>query len=332
MDLKGKQVEAVRDALADAFATYATLRMMVRIELDEELNNLVTPGPLRQVAFELVLWAQQHDRIEHLVQGALAQVPRNRQLRLIALELLLTADRPPSPGGRFEALVNESVPIPPVLEWRQQMLEAERCVCRVEIPRGYGQSTGFLVSPDLVLTNWHVMKAVNGTSVPSARVGVRFDHLTEHGPAEAVYGLAEDWLVDHSTETDLDYALCRVDGEPGREVVDSVSGRTRGWLAPEPHSFTVGEIALILQHPLAGVLRMGAGVVQAVDELHERVIYSTNTRPGSSGGPVFTLEWNLVAIHHYGQVTGNMGIPMSSIWRRFEQQPFFSEFASACLE
>ena len=38
-----------------------------------------------------------------------------------------------------------------------------------------------------------------------------------------------------------------------------------------------------------------------------RLRYRTNTEPGASGSPVFTVDWSIVALHHYGDVLQVLG-------------------------
>ena len=57
-----------------------------------------------------------------------------------------------------------------------------------------------------------------------------------------------------------------------------------------------------------------------------RIRYATNTEGGSSGSPVFTLEWGLAALHHYGDPVyahpkWNQGVPIDLIRARIEQNP-----------
>ena len=45
-----------------------------------------------------------------------------------------------------------------------------------------------------------------------------------------------------------------------------------------------------------------------------RVRYATNTEPGSSGSPCFDMNWQLAALHHYGDPAWlnpkyNQGVP-----------------------
>jgi len=316
LDLKGKQLEVLCHALLSAFTGYPGLQKMALFEMDVNLPDIVAPGPLSEVVLNLVLWARAEGRLEELVVGALNQVPRNQKLRQVAVELSLTSDDPPQ--DRLEALVLRNVPFQHVAPWRERMSTSERCVCRVEYPAGTGVGTGFLVGPDTVLTNWHVARLV--TAPESA--AVRFDFMADSqgvavGAGDA-YVLADEWLIDKSEEKDLDYALLRLAGSPGDEPVSAGDKSSRGWLEPRPYEFRIGEILLILQHPLSDPLKLSVGTMTAINNLHNRITYTANTQRGSSGSPVFTLGWELVALHHYGQQSGNLGIPLGPIWARLK--------------
>jgi V8-like Glu-specific endopeptidase len=64
--------------------------------------------------------------------------------------------------------------------------------------------------------------------------------------------------------------------------------------------------------------------VIGVNASQNRVRYATNTEPGSSGSPVFDLDWNLVALHHLGDpaydhpASYNQGVPIQLIGDRIE--------------
>lgn len=320
IDLKGKQLEALRDALVSAFPNYDDLKMMLLFELNEKLQKYVDRGPMNRVATDLIEWAEAQGKLEALIAGARSKNPGNVALQRFAVEISLTSDAPPQ--GRLEAIVLEGVPFQQVNQWRARMVEVERAVCRVEMPEGKGVGTGFLLSRDAVLTNWHVADVLALKKLQPEQAGVRFDYAAGIDgltvPAGQFYPFKADWLIDNSPVKDLDFALVRVAGEPGMQTVGE-TGETRGWLTYQQHKFTVGEIQLILQHPLAAPLNLSAGAVTAVNTMHKRVTYTANTEPGSSGSPVFTLGWDLVALHHYGEQTGNMGIPVNYIWQQLEQ-------------
>ena len=320
LNLKGQQMQALRDALVSAYPRYETLSQLMLFQLNERLDNVVARGPMNDVAFELIMWAESQGKLEPLIAGALTQVPHNPALRRFALEVSLTSDAPPE--GQLESMVLKTVPFQHVSQWRENMVKCERTVCRVEIPEGTGVGTGFLIGPGIILTNWHVAKILEEKKLKPEQAGVRFDYAaTRDGvtvPAGEIHRFGAEWLIDSSPETDLDFAAARLAGEPGSEK-DSQSGESRGWLDYSPHKFAAGEVLLILQHPLAAPLNLSAGVVTALNTLHKRTTYTANTAAGSSGSPVFTLGWKLVALHHYGQETGNMGIPIQHIWQQLEQ-------------
>ena len=213
------------------------------------------------------------------------------------------------------------------------MAAVERSICLVEDPTGAGAGTGFLVGPRTALTNWHVMAEMERRGFTPAQARLRFDFVAavDGGapPQPSRWPLAADWRIDGSEVAALDFALVRVEGAPGGEQLPGAGGATRGWLEPAPHEFRINEIQLILQHPGAAELKLGAGVVTAVDALHQRVTYTTNTLPGSSGAPVFTLGWELVALHHFGQTTGNMGIPLAAVWVQLKANGSLTQLASA---
>jgi S1-C subfamily serine protease len=324
LELKGKQVQALRDALVSAFRNYADLSMMVLYEMDVNLEHHVARGPMNQVTFELIQWAEAHGRLGDLIAGARAQVPGNPQLRQFAIEVALTSDAPPK--GKLEAMVLESVPFQEVNRWRATMAQRERTVCRVEIPKGAGVGTGLLVGPGVVLTNWHVAELLEEQS-ENEEAGVRFDYVVQpdglSGSEGKFYSFSKNCLIDSSGVTDLDFALLRIDGDPGNETVGEE--QKRGWVKVQPRELNVGEVLLVLQHPLATHLNLSAGTITAVNTLHKRVTYTANTAPGSSGSPVFTLGWELVALHHYGQKDGNMGIPITSIWQQLKDRDKLGE-------
>jgi V8-like Glu-specific endopeptidase len=57
-----------------------------------------------------------------------------------------------------------------------------------------------------------------------------------------------------------------------------------------------------------------------------RLRYRTNTEHGSSGSPCFDCDWNLVALHHYGDPAYhknpefNQGIPIRAIRQLLESR------------
>jgi hypothetical protein len=66
--------------------------------------------------------------------------------------------------------------------------------------------------------------------------------------------------------------------------------------------------------------------VLSVNAARTRVRYATNTDPGSSGSPCFSLTWGLVALHHLGESgtktvsAFNQGVPIAAIRDRLTRR------------
>jgi V8-like Glu-specific endopeptidase len=85
---------------------------------------------------------------------------------------------------------------------------------------------------------------------------------------------------------------------------------------------------MILQHLNTGPVKLAFDTesVLSVNDARTRVRYATNTHPGSSGSPCFTLTRGLVALHHLGQSgtqtvsAFNQGIPITAIRDRLTRR------------
>ncbi|MFO7633731.1 MAG: SUMF1/EgtB/PvdO family nonheme iron enzyme [Caldilinea sp.] len=79
--LSNAQNKQLLEALLSAFPSRDELRMMVKLELDVNLEEVAGGDRLRIVTFNLVTWAQRTGRIDDLVSGALAQNSGNPPLQ-----------------------------------------------------------------------------------------------------------------------------------------------------------------------------------------------------------------------------------------------------------
>ncbi len=86
-DITGRQHGELADALVAAFGDKETLRRMVAVELDKNLDAIAGGSTLTATAFDLVGWAQRSGYLRELIQGALDTLPRNAKLRAFALSL-----------------------------------------------------------------------------------------------------------------------------------------------------------------------------------------------------------------------------------------------------
>ncbi|MBK8046513.1 MAG: hypothetical protein IPK16_04885 [Anaerolineales bacterium] len=77
--LVGPQLLALQTALVAAFSMQ-TLREMVAVYLDEDLEAIAGGGNLKAVAFNLIEWAQRTDRTHELIDAAVQANPHNYAL------------------------------------------------------------------------------------------------------------------------------------------------------------------------------------------------------------------------------------------------------------
>jgi V8-like Glu-specific endopeptidase len=229
--------------------------------------------------------------------------------------------------------------------WSTRLAQIERRVCRVELG-GEALGTGFLVGPDTVLTNWHVYEVAKNAGKPDA-LGFRFDYEVLPGgnvqPGQLIkmqaggcidsspYSAAEATATPDNPlpgATELDYALLRLAVRAGEQQVD---GQPRGWI-PLPNAvlpLPANVPILIVQHPEGSPMKLAMDT-QSVIGLNgngTRINYRTNTDPGSSGSPAFTMDWDLVALHHSGDPkylnpTYNQGVPIELIRQRIDANGF----------
>ncbi|GAB2677989.1 trypsin-like peptidase domain-containing protein [Thalassiella azotivora] len=351
--LNGPELQQLRDALLDAF-TLGSLTEMLRFRLDRHREHLSLANDLPTIVLDVLTRAEYESWTAELLTGARASSPQNARLLAVAQQFGLATATPPR--RELELRITEAGGLLDVVRWRERLGRAEGRVCRVEVTgadgAGEALGTGFLLGPDLVLTNHHVVAPVLRGDVPATRLAFRFDYKVLGdgvvlNPGR-VHRAAPDWDVDHSPPSpldeqvdppqapgadELDHALVRLAEPAGSEPLSAGAGAEadappRGWFEPpvSPHDFTKHPALFILQHPAGGPLRLAVDTDAVLgtagpDGAPTRVRYRTTTEPGSSGSPCFDADWNLVAVHHSGDpkyLTGaapryNQGVPVAAV-------------------
>lgn len=162
-----------------------------------------------------------------------------------------------------------------------------RCVMQV-IVAGLGLGTGFLVAPNLVLTNNHVIPSADHARNTTLRFNYETD-VSGQLMASTYYACSPD--ICFVTDVDLDFSLVGVQNDPGMRF---------GYVPVRRTTPTVGGRVNIIQHPGGQPKQIGL-VDNEVAYVDDQVVqYLTDTMPGSSGSPVFDDNWALVALHHSG--------------------------------
>ncbi|UJR84186.1 trypsin-like serine peptidase [Sandaracinus amylolyticus] len=330
------------------FVTWVLTRRWVllrrlRAELRVALND-IEDAPLRDIAKSyLGAPVEPGEARSDLIDRIVAHANNiDRALELVVAAITKASDAVAKRLGErakrlsgLEKIVGENQAFLDVVAFRRGMFEAEQRVCQIRF-NGGAVGTGFLVGPDLVLTNWHV---IDDHRAYSRSIKLVFDYkLDEHGTqivAPVVASLArEDWCVDESpshpsdeqpddapgriepSTAELDFALLRIEQR---------LGDTRGYfaLSEDEYPFELTPGLAILQHPRGKTMKVAFGVTTrgVVNPPKTRVRHDIPTEPGASGAPITSLShWTLVALHHGADTADpakfNRGIPISRIAQR----------------
>ncbi|MDX2187137.1 MAG: DNA/RNA non-specific endonuclease [Opitutaceae bacterium] len=175
--------------------------------------------------------------------------------------------------------------------------KASRAIARIEIgglQPGFG--TGFLVGPRLLLTNHHVLPSAEIAAQSRAHFSYERD---QEGRLQT--GTHFKFVPDvffHS-DPDLDFALTAVSpsAEQGATELDSFGTLP---LIETVGKVLIGEWLTIIQHPNGEPKQVCVRENQLLRIDTDVVWYSTDTRAGSSGSPVFNNDWVVIALHHSG--------------------------------
>ncbi|MDB4222926.1 endonuclease [Granulosicoccus sp.] len=264
--------------MVDASTRYET-NSNIRISRSEALKHLGAHGAIKRV-----------DTSERLVR-------RLRSLNRIHLvDELLSESRAFQPRPKLsilERIIGED----DFLSARFLPLGAEtrKSVGRVILSSsGIGFGTGFMISPTLMMTNNHVI----ADHATASMCALEFDYYETRGGGISdteVYSLNPKLFFE--TDEDLDFTII---------AVESVSTKglelSRGWspLIPESGKALVSERVNIIQHPDGGPQKLALRSNTIVDVPGDFLHYVSDTRPGSSGSPVYNDQWELAALHHSG--------------------------------
>lgn len=176
--------------------------------------------------------------------------------------------------------------------------ERARAVCKIETSGtdfkgedGYWSGTGFLISPNLLLTNNHVL---NSKDVARKAICMFNYETDETGKAQSIdtYSLdPEKIFITSNADGGLDFTVC---------WIEDAAAAKYGFIPVYRHAFGIknSDCANIVQHPDG---RHKSVVIQKNEVRSQSdiaVLYSSDTEPGSSGAFVCNNAWKLVALHH----------------------------------
>ena len=199
--------------------------------------------------------------------------------------------------------------------------------------------TGFLVpgswfkpafgDAPVFVTNAHVISDRVSGAIPPDKASVSFELGERINNRRVEYAVKEvlfssdpgDLGVRNCNCEALDCTIVLLEGLPSTAPALKVT-KSLPLLTPLTKAFVAG-------HPRGGGLQIALHDSQLLDiDDEERLMhYRTPTEPGSSGSPVFNLEWEVMALHHAdtkatprlrgnGTYEANEGIALSAIRRK----------------
>lgn len=358
------------EALCEAFGSTDSFRAMVEARLKPRFEIPPRSDSLEGEVRAVVDRSKRNGWLQGLVVNARYSRPQDLKLARIA-DRLGVGIAPPKPENiqtlarriqnravkpdqdateTFEKMIRQFNQLSPE-QRRKREAELEARVCCIVTPRNAG--TGWLVGPDLVLTNYHVVMDMIGDNplVTPADVECRFDYKESLGDNYTRYRLHPklaivDWSpfnTSDGTDSDdiprldeLDFALLRLRDRAGELPIGVAVGTDaepgapfRGWISlksalegRDPDEHLVGDKTqlYVLQHPYAGRLKGEIGSVTMVNSNGTRIRHEATTDGGSSGSPCFNFsDLTPLALHHAGkhsktlQSTYNQAVPISRI-------------------
>ena len=178
-------------------------------------------------------------------------------------------------------------------------LRKARPICRIQVRNLSGQvlmhGTGFMVSPNLMLTNNHVLGSIEMSR--RSLLDFNFEDDTDFMPRNLkTFSLDPDSFF--YTNQYLDFSLVAV--KPTSTDGSTLSTFDHLKLIKEPGKVFIGESVTIIQHPRGGTKSITLRDNLIVDLLDHFIHYQTDTERGSSGGPIFNDQWQVVGLHHAG--------------------------------
>ncbi len=223
-----------------------------------------------------------------------------------------------------------------------------QAVGRVEAPENNVLGTGWLIAPNMLLTNFHVLKTREYAEEGVVRFGHCLDPYGVQVPGECAVKIDPSFYYTSLVEA-LDYALVRLAEKPleSRMLLGGVGSlsmldllkrdKHRGYLvARRQNSIERMPINLIQYLGCADLKAILTQSLVASAADHDRIHYFADITPGSSGAPVFNRFWEVVAMHHSAgpsptgedtaqEIRGrrtplNEGIPMKAILADFRRR------------
>lgn len=262
------------------------------------MNTFAIKGPNAikwKVAEEESTPSSVHKLIAKLASpGAIHAEGENPPSTISAQPAEIQKTTPEEPGIDFSDLIG--VNNLKEINYLLKAISASKSVGRIIRSDG-GMATGFMLTEDLMITNFHVL--ANKEQATGAKVEFNYQLGLDGTPLKSHKYTCDPDDLFTSNET-LDYAITRVKSKPGKKW---------GYLTLKPKNVTikVNDKVNIIQHPggKPKMIAMNDNELKFVDPSGQYIQYITDASEGSSGSPVFNDNWQVVALHSDQSVSEN---------------------------
>lgn len=191
------------------------------------------------------------------------------------------------------------------INWLQKGIQASRSVCQVV--RADGQKgTGFVLRNGYLMTNFHVLPTRE--RVATSKVVFDFEEDFMGNSLKTSEFFLEPDDMSCSPIQELDYTFVKIRDNPANPLVQ--------WGSLELDTFSEPQVnapVTIIQHPLGESKQIALTANKIIAINAHKLFYQTDTEKGSSGSPVFSNEWKVIALHHAGRTEEEGGLVVNPV-------------------
>lgn len=300
----------LRDVLAGLYWDRSdTVRFLREVKINPAYINL--SDKMINTWTSIVEYAMYQEKLSDLIVQARQEFPKDKLLQLAEAHQLLTLEIPAIAEGSWHAatdpgeleVLTKGIDTMRPISFLEKGVQVAKSVARVVLATGE-MGSGFLIKDNLLVTNHHVLP--NANAAQDAHVEFNFQKTIDNKDAEIQsYSLLPgDCFFTSPLEQEGgdDWTVVRIDGN---------ANTTWGELTLKTATPKKQDEVIIIQHPGGGPKQIALthNIVAYAGE--RRIQYLTDTQKGSSGSPVFDLNWQVVALHHAGGLIREPGTKQS---------------------
>jgi endonuclease G len=156
--------------------------------------------------------------------------------------------------------------------------------------------TCFMISPELLITNHHVIQDATFAKTCEVEFNVEVDARGRSRPVTR-FALAPEKFCETDRRTHMDFTVLAL----GDRISGSRTVANLGFcrITADANKHALGDFVNIIQHPGGEHKQVVMRENLLVHRGRNVLLYNADTNGGSSGAPVFNDDWRVVALHHF---------------------------------